>query len=78
MEAREMDQIVIDAPIIRESVEAMASIGFNAAQIRKAAEIGLSVDNRYHWQAMTYCAALGEIDNLLKEPAVWIKGMMPI
>ena len=78
MDKREKDQIVIDAPIIMESVEAMASLGFDGTQIRKAARIGLDVDNRYHWQAMTYCAALGEIDNLLKEPAVWIKGMTPI
>lgn len=57
--------------------ERMASLGLSTGQISKAFNVGIDTGNYYHWKALLYCAALGEIDAMLDNPTVYIEGMKP-
>lgn len=72
-----IQKLVIELPLIDIHVERMISLGFSDDQIRKAAQLGLDIGNYYHWMAMLSAAALGEIDDMLENHIVWIKGFYP-
>ncbi len=70
------DRLIAPA-LAKVHIEQMAELGFSSEQSLEALAVGLDMGNFYHRKAMIACAALGEIDGLLKHPEVWIKGMLP-
>lgn len=67
----------IELPFNPRIIERMIALGLNGDQIRQAAQQGILPDNPYHWKALVFSAALGEIDAMIEDPTSYIKPLMP-
>ena len=69
--------LVIELPFTAEDITRLVILGLDADQIRQVAKHGLDPNNPYHWHALVYATALGEIDRMLENPTPFIIASSP-